>query len=194
MLDTRPRNRRRILLLIGETRDLSSESRAREALIDLQLANIVFYSVDMSRVMTNLTAPPPQPRVDPNPPAMHPLPAGVPATPNTVMQTYGTQGSSAQFVPLMVELFKDAKAIFKDNPVELFTKGTGGSEFGFARQRGLEEAIQRIGEELHSQYLISYMPNNKEEGGFHQITVEVAGRPEVAKVQTRPGYWLAATK
>src|SRR5690348_14548749 len=57
MLDSRPKNRRRILLLIGETRDLSSESRAREALIGLQLANVVFYAVDMSRFLTTLSAP-----------------------------------------------------------------------------------------------------------------------------------------
>ena len=33
--------------------------------------------------------------------------------------------------------------------------------------------------------------NQMDEGGFHEITVEVAGRPDVRKVQTRPGYWLA---
>ena len=192
MLDARPRNRRRILLLIGETRDLSSESRARETLIGLQLANIVFYGVDMPRLLTTLNAPPAQPRPEQQPPASRPLPGGVPSTPTTVAQTYGLNGGRAEFLPLMVELFKDVKAIFKDNPVELFTKGTGGSEFNFYRQRGLEEAIQHIGEELHSQYLISYNPSNKEEGGFHRITVEVAGRREVARVQTRLGYWLAA--
>ena len=192
MLDSRPKNRRRILLLIGETRDLSSESRAREALIGLQLANVVFYAVDMSRFLTTLSAPQAQPRVDQQPAASRPLPGGVPSTPTTVAQTYGLNGGSAEFLPLMVELFKDVKAIFKDNPVELFTKGTGGSEFSFYRQHGLEDAIQRIGEELHSQYLISYNPNNKEEGGFHHITVGVAGRHDVAKVQTRLGYWLAA--
>ena len=63
----------------------------------------------------------------------------------------------------MVELFRDAKAIFKDNPVEAFTKGTGGSEFGFHSQRTLEEAVQKLGEELHSQYFISYSPNNRDE-------------------------------
>jgi hypothetical protein len=78
------------------------------------------------------------------------------------MQTYGTQGGRAEFVPLMIELLRDVKSVFKDNPVELFTKGTGGGEFGFVRFRGLEDAIGRIGEELHSQYLISYNPNNKE--------------------------------
>ncbi|HEY1342420.1 MAG TPA: hypothetical protein VGF59_33180 [Bryobacteraceae bacterium] len=131
MLRTRPRDHRRIMLLIGETRDISSETRLREALIDLQLSNVVFYAVDMSRFMNTLTAPPPTPRPDPLPPAMHPLPAGVPSTPTTVAQTYGTNGGRAEFVPMMVELFRDAKAIFKDNPVEAFTKGTGGSEFGF---------------------------------------------------------------
>ena len=48
----------------------------------------------------------------------------------------GLAGCSAEFIPLMVEVLKDVKAIFKDNPVELFTKGTGGSEFSFYRQQG----------------------------------------------------------
>jgi VWFA-related protein len=191
MLRSRPPNRRRILIAIGETRDLGSESRTREALLGLQFANVVFYGVDMSRFLTTLTAPPPVPRPDNNPPAMRPLPPNVPATPNTVMQTYGTSGARAEFIPLMVEIFKDVKAIFKDNPVELFTKGTGGTEFGFHGQRSLEEAIQKAGEELHSQYLVSYRPNNTDEGGFHEITVAVSGSFEARKVVTRPGYWLA---
>jgi VWFA-related protein len=194
MLDKRPVNRRRIILLIGETRDLASEGRAREALIDLQLSNIVFYSVDMSRLLSTLTAPPVQPRPDTSLPTSRTMPSGVPATPTSVEQTYGTGNvGSAQFIPLMVELLKDLKGIFKDNPVELFTKGTGGSEFTFYRQKALEEAIARIGEELHSQYLITYSPSNKLEGGFHQITVEVVEHPEVKRIQTRPGYWLAAS-
>jgi VWFA-related protein len=191
MLRARPPNRRRIVLLISETRDSSSEGRVREALIAAQLANVSVYSVDISRVSSSLTAPPPVPRPNNLPPAMTPLPPGVPATPTTVMQTTGSQGGSAQFVPLMVEIFKDVKSIFVDNPVEMFTKGTGGDEFGFMRQHGLEDAIEHIGAELHSQYLISYNPNNKDEGGFHQITVEVADMRGV-KVRTRPGYWLAA--
>jgi VWFA-related protein len=191
MLGTRPKNRRRILVLIGETRDLGSESRSREALLGLQFANVLFYGVDMSRFMTTLTAPPPVPRPDNQLPAMHPLPSGVPATPTTVAQTYGLNGGRAEFIPMMVEVFKDVKAIFKDNPVEVFTKGTGGSEFGFHGQRSLEEAIQKAGEELHSQYTLSYSPNNKDEGGWHQITVEIGSHPEIKRIQTRPGYWLA---
>ena len=190
MLQHRPKNRRRIILLIGETRDIGSEARGRETLTNLTLSNIVFYAVDMSRIIEKLTAPPPVPTPDPLPPAMYPLPSNVPATPNTVMQTYGTQGDSAQFVPLLLEIYRDAKAIFKRNPVEVFTGGTGGSQFSYYRRGGLEEAIQRIGEQLHSEYLLSYSPNNRIEAGFHEIKVWV-NSPIAKRIQVRPGYWWA---
>jgi VWFA-related protein len=191
MLTRRPPNRRRIILYIGETRDLSSEMRLREVLMGLQYANVMFYPVDMSRLVSTILAKPDPGRQRNLPPAMYPLPSGVPATPTTVQQTYGSGGGGrAEFIPLMVELFKDAKAIFKDNPVEAFTKGTGGTEYGFVRQRGLEEAIQKIGAELHSQYMVTYRPNNKEESGFHRIEVSVSNAPEAKKTQTRPGYWI----
>jgi len=192
MLDSRPKNRRRVLLVIGESRDLASEFRARETLISLQLANVVFYSVDMPRLRATLSALPAQPRWVQQPPgAFPPLSAGYPQTPTTAAQVIGLEGHTAPFVSLMVDLLKDAKNVFNDKPLELFTKGTGGSEFGFHRQRGLEEAIQQIGEELHSQYLISYSPNNKEEGGFHEISIDVSGRTGIGRIQARPGYWLA---
>ena len=192
MLRSRPTSRRRILLLIAETRDKGSEGRVRDALTDIQINNVSVYSVDISRMLAGFSKTrPPDPRPDTLPPAMTPLPAGVPATPNNVMQATGGQGGSAQFIPLMVEIFKDSKAIFVDNPVEVFTKGTGGAEFGFGKQRGLEEAIEKVGAEIHSQYLISYNPNNKDQGGFHEIEVDVS-HPDANKVRTRPGYWLAS--
>ena len=188
MLRTRPRNRQRIILLVGETRDISSETRLRTALMDIQVSNVMFYAVDMSRFITTLTAPPKPGRPDNRPPAMSAgsLPPGVPATPTTVAQATGGGGANAgraEFIPLMVELFRDAKAIFKDNPVEAFTKATGGMEFGFHSQRTLEEAVQSLGEQLHSNYMISYSPNNRDEAGWHEITVDVpdaAGRQKSA--------------
>jgi VWFA-related protein len=190
-LHSRPRNRRRVILLVSETRDKSSEARLKETLAAVLLANVSVYTVDISRMVTTVMAKADPGYIDNRPPAMTPMPSGVPQTPNTVMQTTGSLGSSAEFVPLMVEVFQDAKAIFKQNPSEVFTRGTGGEQFGFMRQRGLEEAVERLGAELHNQYMISYVPNNKYEGGFHTISVQVTGRKDV-KVRTRPGYWLGA--
>jgi VWFA-related protein len=190
MLRSRPLNRRRIILLISETRDKASEGRAREALIDAQLMNVMVYSVDISQIVRRLTEKPLPPRPDAHLPAERNLPGGVPSTPLTVAQATGGNGNSAQFGPLLKEIYTDTKRIFVDNPVEVFTKGTGGREYSFLKQRALEDAIQSISEEIHSQYLISYNPNNKSEGGFHQIEVSL-DRSDF-KIRTRPGYWLAS--
>jgi VWFA-related protein len=192
MLRSRPPNRRRIVLLVSETRGKGNEGRVRDVLIASQVHNVIIYAVDISRMVTSLTAKQQAPRPDPLPPPARQgtMPAGVPATPTTVAQTFGGQGGRAEFIPLFVEILKDVKSIFVDNPSEVLTKGSGGAEYSFFRQRGLEDAIEKMGEELHSQYLIAYTPNNKDEGGFHQIDVTITGRRDL-KVRTRPGYWLA---
>ena len=65
MLKNKQSNRRRIILLISETRDVSSEARLRETLIAAQLNNVTVYTVDISRIVTSLTAKQQPPRMDP---------------------------------------------------------------------------------------------------------------------------------
>ena len=193
LLSHEPKNRRRIVLLISETRDLGSEGRKREVLFSAEINNVEVYAVDMSRFAEVLSGKPKPPRPDPMPVTgrQGTLPANVPATPTTVAQTFGQNGGRAEFMPLFKEILRDVKDIFVDNPVEVMTKGTGGQEFSFTTQRGLESAISKIGEQLHSQYMITYTPNNGNEAGFHEIVVTVTG-VKGAHVRTRPGYWVAA--
>jgi VWFA-related protein len=196
MLARRPANRRRIILYIGETRDRGSEGRVRDALTLAQVNNILFYPVSVNRLVTTFTAKQMAPRPDPFPAGARPLPPGVPPTPEATRMGVAGPANSANFIPLFVEIFKQVKAIFIDNPVEVFTEYTGGREHSFITQKDLEQAIHNIGQELHSQYLISYTPNNKLEGGWHDIRVEVLdpyGRERRGvKVRSRPGYWMAA--
>jgi VWFA-related protein len=193
LLRNRPSNRRRVMLVIAETRDYGSEGKMRTALLDAQLANVIVYTVNMSRMIATLTNKPypgPGP-LNGLPPATYSMPSSVPATPTTVMQKGVNPGTNADVVPLLVEILRDVKSIFVDNPAEKMTKATGGQEFGFFKQRGLEDAIAKIGSELHSQYMITYNPNNKDEGGWHDIKVTIPGRPDL-KVRARPGYWMAS--
>lgn len=196
MLSRRPPDRRRILLLISQTRDRASENSLREALTLAQLENVLVYTVNINRLITSLTTQAMPPRPDPLPPSSRPMPAHVPPTPETVRGAMSGPANSVNFIPIFVEIFRQVKAIFVDNPLEVFTEYTGGREYSFVTQRDLERAIMRIGEELHSQYLISYQPNNKMEAGFHEIKVEIldsSGRPRRdLRTQTRAGYWLAA--
>jgi VWFA-related protein len=187
MLRKRPANNRKIVLLVSETRDQASEGKVRESLIDAQLSNVLVYTVNITQLAVRLTEKPQPPRPDPIDVTARPGVLGNPSTPTTVTQAY-SPASQAQFVPVLKEIYKDVKGIFVDNPSEVFSKGTGGNEFSFTKQRGLEDAVQRISQEIRSQYLISYKPNNSSEPGFHQLTVNVENPAYVAK--TRPGYWI----
>jgi len=189
MLRSRPASRRRIIMLISETRDQSSEGKFREALIDAQLSNVTIYSLNISRVVTAVTAKQTIPRPDPLPPAAHNLPGGQPNTPTTV-QNYTRLGNRLEFGPMLKEIYKDAKGLFVDNPSTIFTDQTGGEQYAFYREKGLQDVIQRISEEIHSQYIVSYNPNNKNEGGFHEIEIRL-DRPEY-RARARPGYYLAS--
>jgi VWFA-related protein len=192
LLKNRPKDRRRVILLISETRDLGSEGKKKRVLTAAELNDVQVWAVDMSRFVELLTGKAKPPRPDPMPATARQgvLPPGVPATPTTVESTFQL-GNRIEFVPLFKEVLRDVRDVFVDNPVELMTKGTGGEEFSFYNQRALENAIQRIGSELHSQYMITYTPNNPEEAGFHDIEVNVTGVRN-AKVRARPGYWVAA--
>ena len=196
MLSTRPANRRRVLMLVSETIDGSSQNKTREVLEAAQFANILIYPVIINRLVTTLTAKAPPPRPDPFPAGARPLPPGVPPTPENVRSSYSGASNSVSFIPVFIEIFKQVKGIFIPNPMEVFSKYTGGREYPFITQKDLESAIQKIGEELHSQYILGYKPNNKMEAGWHEIKVEVVDRTGRArrdvKILTRPGYWLAA--
>jgi hypothetical protein len=74
----------------------------------------------------------------------------------------------------------------KTNTTEALTKGTGGATFPFTRLKGLEEAIQKLGIELHSQYLLTFTPDNLTDG-YHRLEVRVAAGD--FRVRARPGYW-----
>ena len=67
MLNKRPTDSRRVVLLIGETQDKASEGRVREALTALQFANVSYYALNVNRLIKALNAKSPAPRPDPIP-------------------------------------------------------------------------------------------------------------------------------
>lgn len=185
MLKNRPSDRRRVLLLIAEKRDRGSELRMRECLTEAQFANVSIYSLDISTVIAALTDKGMPPRPPSVPPEAQHMPGGYPATPTMIDQNY----YMGNYVPIFVDIFKAVKSVFVDDTLDVFTRFTGGREYSFVGEKSLEKAISGISDELHSQYLLSYAPNNQTEGGFHEIKV-IVNRPNL-EVRTRPGYWVA---
>ena len=192
MLKNKPKDRRRIILMFTETRDKGSSSRVREVLTETQFADVVIYSIDISRALASWT------KVSNNTP---PRPAAVPAeaghggmvgggaqTPTTQMQNAG----SGNALPGFLEIFRQVKGIFVDNPPEVYTKWTGGREYNFASQATLERAIADMGEEIRSQYLLTYRA--PDDGGYHEIRVDVMGLGSDLQVRAKKGYYLGGPK
>ena len=191
MLRTRDRTRRRVLMIIGETRDVGSKMDVREVLTAAQFRDITVYAVEVSHLLTSLTYHPDPLPPNPIPPEARDLSAGVIGTDTTDAQ--GAEcctPSMGNDAPIFTELFFAGKDVFVPSPQDTYTKFTGGRKYAYKRQRGLEKAITEIGEDINSQYLLTYLPNDPDPAGYHNIDVKVL-KPGLS-VTTRPGYWSVA--
>jgi VWFA-related protein len=157
MLDTRPENYRRIMVVMGESRDRGSMHKLGEAVELAQRAGVVVYSLTYSAQGQAWTS------SSDNDPSM---PGG----------------------PDYIGAIGELSRLGKTNDADAFARATGGRHLGFLRQKSLEADISRLGEEIHSQYLLSFVPQESKNTGLHHIEVKVPKRSD-AVVRARPGYW-----
>ena len=187
LLRDRPSGERRAIVVVGEASDSGSEKKLGRVLREAQLSNIVIYSVGLSPTSAALRAPPSQ--AGPAP-ATPPGTFGGPSFPGSV-QTPTTQqqyGGNIDLLGLAEWAVRNATAVVKDRPLEVAATATGGTYEATFKEHTIENAIDAIGAELNSQYMLSYRPTGSDASGYHQIRVTV-DRPGV-KVRTRPGYYL----
>ena len=90
----------------------------------------------------------------------------------------------------LTAIFRELHQSSKQNAAESFARYTGGRHLAFLKLKGLEDTINAIGEELHSQYLLSFAPPAESKAEYHAIEVFVPGRPD-AVIRARPGYWMS---
>jgi VWFA-related protein len=157
MLEARPDGQRRVMLVLGESRDRGSTAKLADVIERAQRAAVTIYPTTYSAQKTAWTA---RPEDDPT------LPGG------------------ANPIQGIIELVR----MGKNNDADALARATGGWHLSFTTLKGLEGVISRAGEEIHSQYLLSFVPEETSNEGFHRIEVRVPSRPE-AVVRARPGYW-----
>lgn len=179
--------RRRVMLILSEATDAGSETRLGAVLRQAQLSNVTIYSVGLSTTLAELKTPPKEVGHPSHPPGTFPQPPipGSVQTPETEATRYGS-GDLMQAVIWAVQHVKDT---VKANPLELATAGTGGAHVPTFKNHSIENAIDEIGGELHSQYSLSYTPVGTGDTGYHEIKVTVDKNG--LKVRNRPGYYLA---
>ena len=187
MLRNRPENHKRVIVVISEGLDNGSYINLGETLRTAQLHNVQIYPIYLSTLKARLKkTPAPPPSV--YPPGISPLPAspGTVNTPTTMQQA--RYSATPNMIPLIVDLVVGIKnLVFKDAAAAL-RAGTGGEDYKPLTSEGIQEAIVSIGQDLRSQYLLAYTPNNLNKYGlYHEI--EVKTPYDQAKVRARPGYF-----
>jgi len=184
MLDRRPANQRRIVLLVAESRARGGQAALQDVVKEVQRQNALVYWVSYSTTWTSYTSRPKtvgdrkqeEDRVDRLGQVKAPTEDAKPLP-----------GDVAPGGGLLAPFFALAH-LTQPNLADLFSRTTGARTIGFLKKSGLEQAIQEIGEEVHRQYIVSYQPPAAEPGEFRSIRVEVRGRPDL-RVRTREGYW-----
>src|SRR5579859_142194 len=179
--------RRRIMVIVSEATDVGSETKLGAVLRQAQLSNVTIYSVGLSTTMAELKAPPKDTTPEVTPPGTFgrpPFPGSV-QTPGTDAALYG----GGDLMAVAVWAVQHVKNKITDHALELAATATGGEHIATFKNHSIQNAIDEIGGELHSQYSLSYSPTGTNAAGYHEIKVTVA--KEGLKVRARPGYYLA---
>lgn len=190
LLRGRPSEKRRAIVVVGEAADSGSEEKLGRVLRDAQLSNVVIYSVGLSAMSARARSEPTQSGPGP---ATPPGTFGGPSFPGQV-QTPTSQaqyGGNVDLMGLAEWAVRNVTAVVKERPLDVAAVATGGTFQSTVRDSKIESAIDAIGGDINSQYVLSYRPTASDTG-YHQIRVTV-DRPGV-KVRTRPGYFLEGNK
>lgn len=213
LLEHRLRGRRGVILHIGERIDRGSKHSFEEVANRIEQHNILLYSVTYSRFASAFTdreawkdrtsesefyekpadgimrtPPPDSPYGHPGPPPPNSTGAAVMgngAAPPPGPLSGPAPGGGAD-LGVLFQMLGDAA---KKNAARELARLTGGDEVSFNKQKSLENAIARIGEELHSQYVLSFRPPETEPGRYYRLQVKVS-QPGARDVRSRPGYWM----
>jgi VWFA-related protein len=183
MLERRPPGRRRIILMIAEKRDRSSQAKLPDVMEQVERLNAAIYWLTYSPMLQPFTVKP-KTAEDLKPEderIKRPQCAACPAPDDTPVPPDLGPGGLMYTISELVRLKKPDLA-------SLFAKITGGRTLNFLKKNALEEAIQLVGEEVHRQYILSFEPKGGEPGKFHAIRVVVKDRPDL-RASTRDGYW-----
>jgi VWFA-related protein len=165
-----PKDRKRVLLLISETRDHGSHSATIDDVIQaVGDSNIVVYTLAFSPSKSNML----DTLRGANNPDLHPE------------QTEVHEGPDL-FAPFVL-----AAQAMRKNAAKAIAAQSGGEYEMFDSARGFDAKLNGFSNHLHSRYLLSFQPS-RPHPGLHQLVVKVKD-PEGVTVLARTSYWAKGT-
>jgi VWFA-related protein len=185
LLEQRPKEERRVIVAFSEGSDSGSESTKEDVIHRATNAEVAIYGLGFSPTQALLArkpqAPPPNP-LDTN--VTRPLPPNTPRTPDASASVYSTP---IPVVPIIVATGEIIRSAVASSLLEFYAGYTGGVFYSHWSKKAVQEQLNRVASEIHSQYELAYVPDTLSQTGFHRIEVRVQ-RPKL-KVRTRAGYF-----
>ncbi|HEV2425033.1 MAG TPA: VWA domain-containing protein [Terriglobia bacterium] len=186
MLESRPRSERRLIVALSDGSDRGSDNSKAEVIYRASNDEVTIYSMHVSRAEADLRKPPPEDH-PPNPVndlIVLPTPPGkVPTSTNQG----AVQGGSADPLALLGLASGAVSSKLVKSPLDYYAQFTGGTYYSHWSLTKLEDQLERVASEIHSQYEIAYKPTDLTGNGFHRIEVDVE-RPRL-RVRARDGYF-----
>jgi VWFA-related protein len=92
-----------------------------------------------------------------------------------------------------IPLFAMAVNAMRKNAASELSELSGGEYANFATQRGFDQALMRISNQIHNYYELSFQPNAQTQIGFHSLDTKVIPYPD-AVVKSRQVYWFSTQR
>jgi VWFA-related protein len=185
MLDKRPRDERRVLIVFSDGFNMGSKMSRGEIVKRAMNSDITVYGLGFNPAKGMWARPQKEPRPDlaKESVAMS-MPPGTAGTPGQAEAFYDTPIPMAQ---ILLAGGEEIKGLIFKSSLKYFAFYSGGNYYQKWGKDTVQEALSQIAKEIYAQYELAYVPNNLKDTLYHKIKVEV--RRPGAKVRARAGYF-----
>jgi VWFA-related protein len=183
--DPRKKGNRKVAIIFSDGFNMGSQMSRSEIVKRSMNSDITLYGLGFSPTRGLMARPQKDPPPDlVNESVARSLPPGAAPTPTVASNTYDT---SIPLVAILLGLGEEAKKMVFKSSLEYFARYSGGRFYQKWGKDTVQEALNQIATEIHSQYELAYSPSNFSQVGFHKIEVQV--RRPGAKVRARAGWF-----
>jgi VWFA-related protein len=188
MLESEPKDDRRVIVAFSYGHDIGSKTTKEEVVERALNAGITIYGLGFSQSHALLTK---QPKAPPQ--SVMASSVALPAPPNQAQTPSNVENNwdnmpTLPIVPLILASGEMIRSVVAKDALEFYAGYTGGLSYGAWSKKPMQDELNKIADEIQSQYEIAYVPHAPDNNGFHRIEVHVH-RSEV-KVRTKAGYFL----
>jgi len=186
MLDDRPREDRRVAIIFSDGYNLGSKMSRAEIVKRAMNSNITVYGLGFSPMKglweRPVKDPPPDMASESVARSLPPNQAPTPTASDNVWNT-----ADVPIVSILLGLGEEAKKPLFKSSLQYFARYSGGTYYQKWGKDTVQQALNEIATEIHSQYELAYAPTSPIQPGYHKIEVEV--RRPGAKVRARSGWF-----